>query len=48
MYINYQRMDDVMVYKVAICDDDQIDAGCVAELLTDWAKKHTGDGHKTV
>lgn len=28
-----------MVYKVAICDDDQVDAGCVAELLIDWAKK---------
>lgn len=28
-----------MVYKAAICDDDQTDAGYVTELLTDWAKK---------
>lgn len=28
-----------MAYKAAICDDDQTDAGYVAELLTDWAKE---------
>lgn len=28
-----------MMYKVAICDDSQTDAGYVEELLTDWAKK---------
>lgn len=28
-----------MTYKVAICDDDQTDAGYVAELLTDWARE---------
>lgn len=28
-----------MMYKVAICDDNQTDAGYVEKLLTDWAKE---------
>lgn len=28
-----------MTYKVAICDDNQTDAGYVGELLAEWAKK---------
>lgn len=35
----------LLIYKAAICDDAEADAGHIAELLTDWAKER---GHKIV